>query len=199
MEFNEDGVCSGCRYFEQADEVDWEEREIQLRELLLKYKDSGNAYDCIIPVSGGKDSHYQTHLIKEVYGLKPLLVTFNHCCNPWIGIKNMQNVVEKFGVDHVRITPNPNVVRKLMRYTLEKRGDAAWFCQTGVATVPIRVAVQYKIPLIVWGEHGWSHLFGKNSHHIAETIFKAFGRALRMAVSRDERMQDVIPSTKGSL
>ncbi len=163
LNFDEDGVCSGCSYFEEIDNIDWKEREKTLGDLLQKYRNPEAPYDCIIPVSGGKDSHFQTYLIKEVFGLKPLLVTFNHICSPLIGLKNMANIVERFGVDHVRFSPNPVLIRKLMKYTLEKRGDACWFCQGGVVTVPIQVAIQYKIPLIIWGEHGWSHLAGKNS------------------------------------
>lgn len=161
IQLDESGVCAGCRYFKAMDTIDWNAREAELKELLAPYKNSGRTYDCLIPVSGGKDSHYQTYLIKEVYGLNPLLVTFNHLCSPYLGIKNMANIVEKFKVDHVRYSPNPDVIKKVINYTLRKRGDACWFCQTGVVTVPIQMAVMYKIPLIVWGEHGWSHLFGK--------------------------------------
>lgn len=163
MHFDDQAVCSGCRYFEELDKTDWVEKRKELDDLLAPYKNSNRPYDCIIPVSGGKDSHYQTHLIREVFGLKPLLVTFNHVCSPYIGLKNLSNIITKFRVDHIRFTPNPALVKQLMKYTLKKLGDTAWFCQTGVVTVPIQVAVQYKIPLIVWGEHGWSHLFGKNS------------------------------------
>jgi len=163
IQLDADGVCAGCRYFKEVDKADWGEREKKLETLLAPYRNSNRTYDCMIPVSGGKDSHYQTYLIKEVYGLKPLLVTFNHLCSPLLGIKNMANIVERFQVDHIRYTPNPTVVRKLMKYTVEKKGDACWFCQTGVVTVPVQIAVMYKIPLIVWGEHGWSHLFGTAS------------------------------------
>lgn len=163
LKIDSEGVCSGCRYFEEMDQINWGERKEILAKLLEPFRDSGAAYDCVIPVSGGKDSHYQTYLIKEVFGLKPLLVTFNHICSPLIGLKNMANIVERFGVDHVRFSPNPVLVKKLMEYTLKKRGDACWFCQGGVVTVPIQTAVQYKIPLIIWGEHGWSHLAGKNT------------------------------------
>ncbi len=163
LKVDEEGICAGCRYFEEMEKVDWDARKKHLEGLLEQYRNPSAPYDCIIPVSGGKDSHYQTYLIKKVFGLKPLLVTFNHMCSPQIGIQNMVNIVEKFEVDHVRFSPNPALIRKLMKYTLEKRGDACWFCQGGVVTVPIQVAVQYKIPLIIWGEHGWSHLAGKNS------------------------------------
>ena len=76
--FDEDGVCSGCRVSEQKIEIDWDERFKMLKEITDEYrsKDGGN-YDCIIPVSGGKDSHYQTYFMTKKLGLKPLLVTYH--------------------------------------------------------------------------------------------------------------------------
>lgn len=191
IKLDQQGICAGCRYFDEMKRVDWQAREAELRQFLSNYRDSKLPYDCIIPVSGGKDSHYQTYLIKEVYGLKPLLVTFNHLCSPHIGIKNMANIVEKFGVDHFRFTPNPQLVRKLMRYTLEKRGDVCWYCQTGVVTVPIQVAIMHRIPLIIWGEHGWSHLFGtKSIGEMAEFDVEERRRLFMRGLSVEEVLRD---------
>jgi N-acetyl sugar amidotransferase len=191
IKLNKEGKCAGCRFFEEMETVDWGVRRIKLEQLLKKYRNNTSTYDCIIPVSGGKDSHYQTYIIKQVYGLNPLLVTFNHICSPLIGIKNMANIVEKFKVDHIRYTPNPDVIRKLMKYTLKKRGDACWFCQTGVVTVPIQIAVMYKIPLIVWGEHGWSHLFGKKKlDEMAEFDIKERRELFMRGLSVEEILKD---------
>ena len=89
---DDDGVCSGCRYHESRARIDWGERERMLRELLEEFRrrsrERGQLYDCIVPVSGGKDSHFQVYLIKIVYGLNPLLVTFNHCFNTRLGIRD---------------------------------------------------------------------------------------------------------------
>ncbi len=162
--FDNEGVCSGCRYHESRKNIDWNEREKMLRIILeeqkQKAKEAGNPYDCIIPVSGGKDSHYQTYLMKVVYGMNPLLVTYNHAFNTKLGIRNLNNIVEKFGVDLVRFTANTESVRKISRYMLKTVGDLTWHYHAGIRTLPFQMAVKYKIPLIVWGEHGFAELTG---------------------------------------
>ena len=113
MSFDEQGLCSGCRTAEKRNNepVDWSEKQKKLSQILEVYKqkakDNGSPYDCIIPISGGKDSHYQAHLIINVYKLKPLFVAYNHAYNTKVGIRNLTNMVEKFGCDLVRYTINP--------------------------------------------------------------------------------------------
>ena len=100
--FGEDGVCSGCKAFEERMSVDinWNEKSDELKEMLNDYKKQAEKndapYDCIIPVSGGKDSHYQTYLVTQVYKLKPLLVTYNHSYNTVVGTRNLNNLIEQF-------------------------------------------------------------------------------------------------------
>jgi N-acetyl sugar amidotransferase len=155
--FDDQGICSGCRHHEARLAIDWAERERWLRDLLADYRaksrDRGAAYDCIVPVSGGKDSHYLVHLVKNVYGLSPLCVTFNHVFNTALGIRNLANLVERFEVDLIRFTANPGAVRKIARYMVRKVGDITWHYHAGIMTVPFQVAVQRRIPLIVWPEH----------------------------------------------
>jgi N-acetyl sugar amidotransferase len=155
--FDEMGVCSGCRHHEARLSIDWAERERWLRDLLAEYRlksrASGQSYDCIVPVSGGKDSHYLVHLVKNVYGLNPLCVTFNHVFNTALGIRNLANLVEQFDVDLIRFTTNPGAVRKIARYMVKKVGDITWHYHAGIMTVPFQIAVQRRIPLIVWPEH----------------------------------------------
>ena len=92
MMFDENGVCSGCIAFEnrQTQDVDWEVKKQELQELLDEYKQkarkNNSPYDCIIPVSGGKDSHYQAHLLTKVFKMRPLFVTYNHAYNTKLGI-----------------------------------------------------------------------------------------------------------------
>jgi N-acetyl sugar amidotransferase len=162
--FDEHGVCSGCRVIESRLEIDWSEREGWLRELLEEHKararEEGNVYDCIIPVSGGKDSHFQTYLMKEVYGMNPLLVTYNHIFNTKLGIRNLSNMVKQFSCDLIRFTSNPDSVRKISKYMLKTVGDVTWHYHAGIMTFPIQTAVKYKIPLMIWGEEGFSELTG---------------------------------------
>ena len=164
--FDDDGVCSGCNYHasRKDDDVDWYEREKMFQELVddakAMAKERGNSHDCIIPVSGGKDSHYQVWLLKEKYGMNPLLVSFNHGFNSPSGLRNLRNLTEKSGCDLITYTAGKDSVRKISRYMLEKVGDIAWHYHAGIFTLPIKVAVEKSIPLIVWGEHGFAELTG---------------------------------------
>jgi len=164
--FDDKGVCSGCRTHRQRqnEQINWEEKQQEFKNILDFYKEEARKndapYDCIIPVSGGKDSHYQAHLITKVYKMKPLFVTYNHSFNTKVGIRNLNNLVEKFGVDLIRYTTNPKTARKLSLYMLKKVGDVTWHYHAGIMTFPIQTAVKYKIPLIIWGEHGIGYLFG---------------------------------------
>lgn len=123
-------------------------------------KKRGNSHDCIVPVSGGKDSHYQVWLLKEKFGMNPLLVTFNHAYNTPAGNRNLYNLVEKSGCDFVRYTAGLDSVRRISRHMLQTVGDLTWHYHAGIRTYPFQVAVERDIPLIVWGEHGFAELTG---------------------------------------
>ena len=163
---DEEGVCSGCRYHESRDanDVDWDERreifEQILDEARAMAKQRGNHHDCIVPVSGGKDSHFQVWILKKKYGMNPLLVTFNHTYNAPAGVRNLENLVEKSGCDLERFTAGPDSVRRISKYMLETVGDITWHYHAGIRTYPFQVAVARNIPLIVWGEHGFAELTG---------------------------------------
>jgi len=164
--FDDNGVCSGCNYNDSRkdDDVDWIEREQAFQEILDEAKDMakerGNAHDCIVPISGGKDSHYQVWLLKEKYGMNPLLVSFNHGFNTPSGLRNLRNLTEKSGCDLITYTAGKDSVKKISRYMVEKVGDITWHYHAGIRTLPFKVAVEKNIPLIVWGEHGFAELTG---------------------------------------
>ena len=164
--FDEEGICSGCRTNEQRDKhvVDWDTKKEELKQLLESYKEkarqNGSPYDCIIPISGGKDSHYQAHLITQVFKLKPLFVAYNHGYNSKLGMRNLSNMIEKFGCDLLRYTTNPITAKNISKFMLKKVGDITWHYHAGIMTFPIQTAVRYKTPLIIWGEHGIGFLFG---------------------------------------
>ena len=119
-EIGEDGICSGCKYFEQRNKIDWNRRKIELEKIFDNFKSSKN-YDCIIPSSGGKDSTYQTLKVLE-FGLKPLIVTVTTDMLTPIGRKNIENLKNK-GVDYIEFTPNPVLRKKINKFTLETVGD----------------------------------------------------------------------------
>lgn len=152
MRFDEIGICLACQSAEQKIHIDWTARERALREILDRNKALGNDYDCIVPISGGKDSTFQLHVITKVYGMRVLAVTFNHNWYTDTGKYNLQNALERFNVDHVMFTPNRALVNRLARRSLRGIGDACWHCHAGVGAFPLQVAVKWRIPLIVWGE-----------------------------------------------
>lgn len=165
--FDDDGVCSGCRTFEtRAEKSDefWKEKRKELGLILEEYKEKarklGSPYDCVLPVGGGKDSHYQAHVLTQEFKMRPLLVTYNHSYNTKVGIRNLTNIVEKFGLDMLRFTTNPKSAKKLSRYMLKKVGDITWHYHAGINTFVMQTAARYKIPLVVWGEHGMAIMFG---------------------------------------
>lgn len=151
--FDEMGICQACQSQEQKIHIDWVEREKLLRKILEGAKaKAGNNYDCILPISGGKDSTFQMHVLTKVYGMKPLAVTFSHNWYSETGWYNLMNALEEFNVDHIMFTPNRGLVNKLAKRSLSGIGDACWHCHAGVGAFPLQVAVRFKIPLLIWGE-----------------------------------------------
>jgi len=166
VEFDEDGICSGCNTDNQTKEINWERREKQLKRLLEQYRNKDDTnYDCIIPVSGGKDSYFQVHLIKNVLGLNPLLVTYN--ANNWMdeGYENLHNMRDVFGCDHIFFTPSISLLKRLNSLCFRKMGDMNWHAHCGIQTYPYIVAVKHNIPLIIDGEHGFMDLGGMHSYN----------------------------------
>ncbi len=157
---DDEGVCSSCRVAEEynklGDEM-WSTRKQKFEELLDRYRNPDQSnYDCIIPVSGGKDSYWQAHIIKKEYGLNPLLVTYHG--NNYLpeGQANLDRMRDQLGVDHIVFGPGIDTLRKLNRLCFRKMGDMNWHAHAGIKIVPMIVAVRYRIPLVVWGEATWT-------------------------------------------
>lgn len=156
---DEAGVCNACRSYEQRKEVDWDRRRTELEQLLERFrKKDGSNWDCIIPVSGGKDSTFQVIRMLQL-GMNPLCVTATTCDLSEIGRRNIENI-KRLGVDYVEFTPNPLVRRKLNRIGLTQVGDISWPEHSGIFTIPVRAAVQYQVPLLVWGENSQNEYGG---------------------------------------
>ena len=163
LSFDEEGICTGCRVHEQKSAINWDERWKFFEELIDGYR-SDNNYDILIPVSGGKDSYFQTHIAVNVLGLKPLLVTYHG--NNYLpeGEENLFRMREVFNVDHIIVRPAVDTLIKMNRLGFKVQGDNNWHAHCGIFTTPIQVAVRYKIPLILWGEHGFMDLGGMYSY-----------------------------------
>jgi N-acetyl sugar amidotransferase len=159
LKLDEQGVCNACRAYECRKEVDWEARRKELPALLDKYRSkNGSNWDCIVPVSGGKDSTFQVIRMLQL-GLNPLCVTATTCDLSDIGRKNIQNI-KNLGVDYVEFSPNTVVRRKFNRIGLQQVGDISWPEHVGIFTIPVRAAVQFNVPLLVWGENSQNEYGG---------------------------------------
>jgi N-acetyl sugar amidotransferase len=153
-----EGVCNACRAYEGRTEIDWSTRYADLLTVLQKYRRNGANWDCIVPVSGGKDSTYQVVRMLQL-GLNPLCVTSTTCDLSDLGRRNIENT-KRLGVDYLEFTPNPNVRAKLNRIGLTEVGDISWPEHVGIFTIPVRAAVQFNVPLIVWGENSQNEYGG---------------------------------------
>ena len=159
LEINEQGICSSCRTqtkFNSLSTEFWENRKKKFDKIILEVKKNNKSnYDVLIPVSGGKDSYYQTHVITQLYGLKPLLVTYHG--NNFLpeGDYNRDKMREKFDADHIVWGPSVEVLKKLNVMGFKKMGDMNWHAHCGINTAPISIATKFKIPLIIWGEIAW--------------------------------------------
>lgn len=153
IKFDDMGICQACQSAEHKMHINWTQREKQLRQILEEAKTkAGMNYDCIVPISGGKDSTFQLHVLVKVYGMKSLAVTFNHNWFSETGWYNLQNTLHQFNVDHMMFTPNRDLVNRIAKKSLEGIGDACWHCHSGCGAFPLQIAVKFNIPLIVWGE-----------------------------------------------
>lgn len=157
-------LCSACSVNGQKQTIDWPARFELLKKVVAEYRSESN-YDLVIPVSGGKDSYYQAHVATKLLGLKPLLVTYHG--NNYLpeGLYNLHRMREVFDCDHIIVQPGVQTLVKMNRLGLSVQGDMNWHAHCGIFTTPIQVAHRYRVPLLLWGEHGFLDLGGMYSHN----------------------------------
>jgi N-acetyl sugar amidotransferase len=180
------GVCSACRSYEQRSVADWNARGQELMSILERYRSRDHSnYDCVVPVSGGKDSHYQVIRMLE-YGMNPLCVTASTDHLSALGRRNIENL-KKQGVDYIEVSPNVVVRRAINRLGLSQVGDISWPEHVAIFTVPVRIAVQFNVPLIVWGENSQNEYGGPaaaaEGNVLSHRWLQEFGGLLGLRVS----------------
>ncbi len=186
LSFDAHGVCNACLNYQYRAEVDWDQRKDEFLRVVETYRSkNGDNYDCLVPVSGGKDSTYQLLRLLEV-GMNPLCVTATTDDLSDIGRRNIENI-KKLGVDYIEVTTNPVVRRRINRFTLETVGDISWPEHVTIFTIPVRVAVQHNIRLIVWGENP-QHEYGGPAASTQKNVLdrrwlEEFGGLLGLRVS----------------
>lgn len=150
--FDAEGVCNICRNIEHKKEViDWPAKEKEFREILDRYRGK-HAYDCIIPFSGGKDSAYTAYALVRNYGVKPLVVCFDHGFMRPTVLANTEKTIRALGVDFLKFRAGWKVVRRLMVESLKRKGDFCWHCHTGIFSFPMQMAIRFQVPLVIWGQ-----------------------------------------------
>ena len=186
LHLDDEGVCNACRSYENRKKVDWDLRHKELLQVVEKFRNrDGSNWDCIVPVSGGKDSTYQVVRMMQL-GLNPLCVTSTTCDQTKLGRQNVDNL-RRLGVDHVAISPNPRVRAKLNRAALIQVGDISWPEHVGIFTIPVRAAVQFNVPLLVWGENSQNEYGGPaaaaDNNVLNRRWLEEFGGLLGLRVS----------------
>ncbi len=186
LAFNEQGVCTACQAYMARKEVDWDKRYKEFQEILGRYRSKdGSNWDCIVPVSGGKDSTYQVLKMLQM-GMNPLCVTSTTCDLSDLGRRNIENI-KSLGVDYIEVSPNKQVRAKLNKIGLCDVGDISWPEHVGIFTIPVRAAVQFNVPLIMWGENSQNEYGGpaaaSQNNVLTRRWLEEFGGLLGMRVT----------------
>ncbi len=170
--FNESGVCSACVASEEKNMgIDWNQRAKEFQEIVDFYKNPEGeiGWDCIVPVSGGKDSTYQAYFMKYVCGLNPLCICFETTCATDLGQRNLDNL-SKMGMDVIHFKKNYPVYQKMVVESFKRVGDEMWPNHIGIFTIPVMFAVKFNIPLIIWGENSQQEYGGPNLESVKSRV-----------------------------
>lgn len=184
--FDEAGVCNICRQhqFKQG-KIDWTANKKAL-DLLIEEHRGKYDYDCIVPFSGGKDSTWTLYYLVKEYGLKPLVVRFDHgFLRPNLE-DNVKRTMRALGVDMMSFTPNWKVVQKLMLQSLLEKGDFCWHCHTGIFSYPMWIALEKQVPLIFWGEPSAEYTAYFSYEQQEQVDEKRFNRYVNLGISADD-------------
>ncbi len=188
ISFDKKGNCSICYNFKTKSKINWNSKKKELNQIINKFKtfQKDQEYDCIVPFSGGKDSTWTLYYLVKEYNLKPLVVRFDHGFFRPNLENNVKNISRNLGVDIQTYTPNWKVVQKLMLQSLIEKGDFCWHCHTGIFSYPMRVAVEKKIPLIIWGEPSseYTAYYGYDSDELVDE--KRFNRFVNLGINAED-------------
>ncbi len=204
--FDSEGICQACHNYDKRKNIDWKARRKELEELCGKYRRNDGYYDCVIAVSGGKDSHFLVHTMKMEMGMNPLLVTVGDpFTKTQAGLHNYRNLGDIMGCDHILFDMSIDVFRRIARTLFEERLEPMRFIEAGLYIIPYKMAVKFGIPLVVWGENPTYEYGekGEQSYSAMEFIEGAFKTAdvdnwLKKGISTKE-LNAVMPPTEEEL
>lgn len=189
ISFDEFGICVPCRSSEEKMHIDWTERRKALDGIIDSVK-SETSYDCMLPMSGGKDSVYQAHILDKVFGLTPLAVTHGQNWLSLVGRYNLENCLHQFDLDHLVFNMNRDVINRMARKSLAAIGDACWHCHIGAGTFPVQTALAWKIDLMCYGE-SIAESDGRGSYHGREEASLFYNLEVSARVKAEDMTDDL--------
>lgn len=193
--FDEEGVCLACRNYERRVTIDWDKRKEELIKLCDKYRSKNGSYDCAIPVSGGKDSHFLVYTMKEEMGMNPLLITVGDpFTKTQAGLKNFRNIGEIFNCDHILFNLSIDLFRRATRMDFEETCEPLKYVEEAIYITPVKIAIKLGIKLIVYGENS-SYEYGRTD---TEKYFGEIKRAdidywLKRGIPKNELNAVILP------
>ncbi len=150
--FSSDGVCGACLWEDEKKNIDWAHRETELKNIASWAKSQHAPYDCVIGVSGGKDSVFQALYARDKLGLRPLLVNSEASFTTEIGQKNLENI-KQLGFDTIGLRVNPKIMKELVRRDFFAALNIARPSEYPLYASACIVAEKFEIPLIIQGEN----------------------------------------------
>ncbi len=191
--FDDQGVCSVCRQSEVKQNIDWGQRKKDLDAIIAKYRKNSPDYDAIVPYSGGKDSTFTAYYLYKEYGLRTLLVSYNHGFYTPTANYNRSLITQQISCNVESWGIQAKTQRKTMLEGLRRKGDFCWPCHVGIFTYPMRVAVERQIPLIIWGEPSAEYTSYYSYDNPEQVDEKRFNRFVNLGISADD-MAGMIPN-----
>ena len=184
--FDEAGICNICRQHEfKKESIDWAANKRALDQLIEEHRGKYD-YDCLVPFSGGKDSTWTLYYLVKEYGIKPLVVRFDHGFYRPNLEANVKRTMRNLGVDFLTFTPNWRVVQQLMLQSFLEKGDFCWHCHTGIFSYPMWTALEKKVPLIFWGEPSAEYTAYFSYDQVEEVDEKRFNRYVNLGISAED-------------
>jgi N-acetyl sugar amidotransferase len=173
---NESGVCSGCEVHREKYDLDWSYRWRLLEEIVAPYRSRSGSHDCIVPVTGGGDSFFTLHMVKNRLGLNPLGIHYNSQLNTRLGMRNLARLRDVFDLDILSFTARPDSVRRVVTESMVRLGSVWWHVVAGQSALAAQVAVKRGIPLVIWGAHQGIEQVGMFSHLTAPEMTRRYRR-----------------------
>ncbi len=197
IEFDKEGVCSACNHYDARENVDWSKRWNEFEELCDKYRgcNGPGQYDCAIAVSGGKDSHFQVYILKEVMKMNPILFSVeDNFPMTEAGKHNIKNISEAFGCPIISYKPNIKAQKILMRELFEKHGKPTWYIDRHIYTFPLHMALKFNTMLLVYGENV-SYEYGGNKDEESYSAKAQISNGVASDISKEELLSYGVDET----